>query len=125
MSTPFVLAIQSLSQVYGVLTALTCIVQNPLHSTLAYPALPNPVTSLYIQLSGGVAMVNMVPTCTGTHNAWSRAHGRIYMRNVQCMHAYTCISFTLHSELRAYLSYRHPPVECACMFLVQSCRVCR
>ena len=72
------------------------------HSTL-----PNPVTSLYRAPSGDVAMVNMVLMCTETHNAWSRARGRMYMPNVQSM--YTCMRFTLHSELRAYPRYGHPP----------------
>ena len=31
------------------------------------------------------------------------------MPNVQCVYAYTCMRFTLHSEIRAYPSYGHPP----------------
>ena len=42
--------------------------------------------------------------------ARSRARGRMYMHNVHvCMYACTRMRFTLHSELRAYLSYGHPP----------------
>ena len=43
--------------------------------------------------------------------AWSRARGRIYMHNAShvCMYECICMRFTLHSELRAYPSYGHPP----------------
>ena len=49
-------------------------------------------------LSGDVAMVNMVLTCTEKHMLG-------HMRVGAC----TCMCFTLHCELRAYPSYGHPP----------------
>ena len=63
------------------------------HSTLPYPALPNPVTSLYRS--------PFWRRCHGKHGAHvhrnsyarSRARGRMYMRNVHvCMFAHVCAS---------------------------------
>ena len=81
-----------------------------IHSTLPYPTLPNPVTSLY--------QAPFWRHCHGKHGAhvhrkayaWSRARGRMYMHNAHvCTYACTCMRFTLHSELRAYPSYGHSP----------------
>ena len=80
------------------------------HSTLPYLALPNSVTSLY--------RAPFWRCCHGKHGAHvhrkayarSRARGLMYMHNVHvCMYACTCMRFTLHSELWAYPSCRHPP----------------
>ena len=98
---------QQLLQSIHFVTLLMC---EGVHSTLPYPALPNPVTSLY--------RAPFWRRCHGKHGAhvhrnayvWSRARGRMYTHNVHvCMYACTCMRFTLHSELRAYPSYGHPP----------------
>ena len=80
------------------------------HSTLPYPALPNPVTSLYRPPIWRRCHDKHGAHVHGNAYAWSWARGRIYMHNVHvCMYTCTCMCFTLHSELRAYPSYRHPP----------------
>ena len=106
-------------------------------STLPYPALPNPVASLY--------WAPFWRCCHGIHGpqvhtkacAWSRARRHMYMHMHVCcrtIHIHcpsvcvqcccgryertikmvyrtytTCMRFTLHCELRAYPSYGHPP----------------
>ena len=79
------------------------------HSTLPYPALRNPVTSLYRATFWQCRHVKHGADVHRKAYAWWRARGRMYMDNVHaCMYACTCMRFTLHSELRAYPSYGHP-----------------
>ena len=66
-------------------------------------------------LPSDVAMVNMVLTCTETHMLGHVRMGActcimyMYVCMYVCMYACTRMRFILHSELRAYPSYGHPP----------------